>query len=37
VAYVVSLLAIVAACVCAVSIPAFRAARIDPIATLRQE
>ena len=37
VAYVVSLLAIVASCALAVSVPALRAARIDPIATLKKE
>jgi ABC-type antimicrobial peptide transport system permease subunit len=37
VAYVGSLLVIVTVCVLAVSIPAFRAARIDPIATLRKD
>jgi len=36
-AYAASLLCIVTACVLAASIPALRAARIDPIATLRQE
>jgi ABC-type lipoprotein release transport system permease subunit len=35
VAYVGSLLRIVAACVCAALIPALRAGRIDPAATLR--
>ncbi len=37
VAYAASLLCIVAACVLAALIPTLRAARIDPIATLRQE
>lgn len=37
VAYAASLLCIVTACVFAASIPAVRAARIDPIATLRQD
>ena len=37
VAYTASLLCIVAACVLAALIPTLRAARIDPIATLRQE
>ncbi len=37
VAYVASLLVIVTVCVLAVSIPALRAARIDPIATLRKD
>ncbi len=36
-AYAASLLVIVTACVLAVSIPAVRAARIDPIATLRRD
>jgi predicted permease len=36
-AYTVSLLCIVTACALAASIPALRAARIDPIATLRQD
>jgi len=36
-AYAASLLCIVTACALAASIPALRAARIDPIATLRQE
>ena len=37
VAYGASLLCIVMACVLAASIPALRAARIDPMTTLRQE
>ena len=37
VAYVVSLLVIVTSCALAVSVPALRAARIDPIATLRKD
>jgi predicted permease len=37
VAYAASVLCIVSACVCAASIPALRAARIDPMTTLRQE
>ena len=37
VAYVASLLVILTACVLAVSVPALRAARIDPIATLRKD
>jgi predicted permease len=37
VAYVASLLVIVTVCVLAVSVPALRAARIDPIATLRKD
>ena len=37
VAYAASLLVIVTSCVLAVSFPALRAARIDPIATLRQD
>ena len=37
VAYAVSLLVIVAACLAAASIPATRAARLDPTRTLRQE
>jgi predicted permease len=37
VAYAASLLVIVASCVAAASIPALRAARVDPIATLRNE
>ena len=36
-AYAASLLVIVASCVVAVSLPALRAARIDPIATLRKD
>ena len=36
-AYAASLLVIVASCVLAVSVPALRAARIDPIATLRKD
>jgi ABC-type antimicrobial peptide transport system permease subunit len=36
-AYAVSLLFIVAACAVAASMPALRAARIDPIAILRQD
>jgi predicted permease len=36
-AYVVSLLVIIASCVLAVAVPAFRAARLDPIATLRMD
>ncbi len=36
-AYVASVLVITAACLLAVSVPALRAARIDPIATLRQD
>jgi hypothetical protein len=36
-AYVVSLLIIIAACVAAASIPATRAARVDPALTLRQD
>ncbi|MET0213336.1 MAG: FtsX-like permease family protein, partial [Vicinamibacterales bacterium] len=36
-AYAASLLVIVASCVLAVSLPALRAARIDPIATLRKD
>jgi ABC-type antimicrobial peptide transport system permease subunit len=37
VAYAVSLLVIIAACLVAASIPATRAARLDPTRTLRQE
>ena len=37
VAYTASLLVIVASCVVAVSVPALRAARLDPIATLRKD
>ena len=37
VAYAASLLVIVTSCALAVSVPALRAARIDPIATLRKE
>jgi predicted permease len=37
VAYAASLLVIVTSCVLAVSVPALRAARIDPIATLRND
>ena len=37
VAYTASLLVIVASCALAVSLPALRAARIDPIATLRRD
>ena len=37
VAYAASLLCIVTACACAALIPALRAGRIDPIATLRQD
>jgi predicted permease len=36
-AYAASLLCIVTACAAAAAVPAWRAARIDPIATLRQE
>jgi ABC-type lipoprotein release transport system permease subunit len=36
-AYTMSLLSIVVACALAALIPALRAARIDPIATLRQD
>jgi ABC-type antimicrobial peptide transport system permease subunit len=36
-AYAGSLLCVIAACAAAASIPAARAARIDPIATLRQD
>jgi hypothetical protein len=35
--YAASLLIIVTSCVLAVSVPALRAARIDPIATLRKD
>ena len=37
VAYAASLLVIVTSCVLASSVPALRAARIDPLATLRQD
>ena len=37
VAYAASLLVIVTSCVLAASVPALRAARIDPIATLRKD
>ncbi len=37
IAYAASLLSIVIACACAALIPALRAGRIDPIATLRQD
>ena len=37
VAYVASVLGIVAACALAALIPALRAAHVDPIATLRQD
>jgi len=37
VAYLASLLVIVVACLCATSIPASRAAQVDPMNTLRQE
>ena len=37
VAYAASLLVIITSCVLAVSVPALRAARIDPIATLRKD
>jgi ABC-type antimicrobial peptide transport system permease subunit len=37
VAYTGSLLCIVMACACAALIPALRAGRIDPVATLRQD
>ncbi|HET9384751.1 MAG TPA: hypothetical protein VFO67_06360, partial [Gemmatimonadales bacterium] len=37
VAYVASTLIIAAACLAAASIPTLRAARIDPIATLRED
>jgi ABC-type antimicrobial peptide transport system permease subunit len=36
-AYAVSLLSIVIACACAALVPALRAARINPVAALRQE
>lgn len=36
-AYAASLLVIVIACVLAASVPAWRAARVDPIATLRND
>jgi ABC-type antimicrobial peptide transport system permease subunit len=36
-AYAASVLCIIAACLLAASIPALRAARIDPIATLRED
>ena len=36
-AYTTSLLIIVVSCVLAATVPALRAARIDPIATLRQD
>jgi ABC-type antimicrobial peptide transport system permease subunit len=36
-AYIVSLLIIVAACLAAAALPAARAARLDPVETLRQE
>ncbi len=36
-AYAASLLVIVTSCVLAASLPALRAARIDPIATLRKD
>jgi ABC-type antimicrobial peptide transport system permease subunit len=36
-AYAASLLVIVAACVLAVSLPALRAAGVDPATTLKQE
>ena len=36
-AYAASLLVIVTSCVMAVSVPALRAARIDPMATLRKD
>ena len=36
-AYAASLLVIVTSCLLAVSLPALRAARIDPIATLRKD
>jgi ABC-type antimicrobial peptide transport system permease subunit len=37
VAYGASLLVIITACVLAAAVPALRAARIDPIATLRKD
>jgi ABC-type lipoprotein release transport system permease subunit len=37
VAYVASLLVIITACLAAASIPAMRAARLDPASTLRQD
>jgi ABC-type antimicrobial peptide transport system permease subunit len=37
VAYALSVLVVVTACVLAASVPALRAARLDPIATLRQD
>ena len=37
VAYAASLLVIVTSCLLAVSVPALRAARIDPIATVRRD
>ena len=37
VAYAASMLVIITACVLAASVPALRAARIDPIATLRKD
>ena len=37
VAYAASVLVIATACLLAVSVPALRAARIDPIATLRKD
>jgi putative ABC transport system permease protein len=37
VAYAVSLLVIITSCILAASIPALRAARVDPIATLRHD
>jgi ABC-type antimicrobial peptide transport system permease subunit len=36
-AYAASLLVIVIACVLGASVPALRAARVDPIATLRND